>query len=79
MNLADIKIADHDLVYACTVSAIPEIFRGIGKQQAAKYIKEMYLNPEFTDGVIKPTQRTTIVIISRFIDYLRYMDDQKFK
>ncbi|KAA9219175.1 MULTISPECIES: hypothetical protein [Aerococcus] len=79
MNLANIEVPDRDLVYACTTSEIPEIFRGIGRQQAAKYVQAMYRNPEFSNGVIKPTQRTTVVILSRFVDFLRYMDDQKFK
>ncbi|KAA9231687.1 MULTISPECIES: hypothetical protein [Aerococcus] len=79
MNLAEIEVPDKNLVYACITSEIPYIFQGIGRQQAAKYVNAMYHNPEFSDGVIKPTQRTTIIIISRFVDYLRYMDEQKFK
>ncbi|MDK6688287.1 hypothetical protein QP246_02285 [Aerococcus urinae] len=77
-SLADLEFP-HGKVYACTSQKLPELFQGLGKQQAEKYVKHMYRNPDFSDGVIKPTQRTTIVILERFIDYLRYMDDQKFK
>lgn len=68
-----------DVAYATTTQKLPDVILGLGKQQAAKYVSEMYQDPEFSDGVIKPTQKTTIVIISRFIEFLRKMDAEKFK
>lgn len=79
MELANIEVPDNNFVYACRTQELPDIFYGLGKAQAEQYVKAMYRNPEFSDGIIKPTQRTTIVILGRFVDYLRYMDDQKFK
>lgn len=66
-------------VIGVKVSQLPDYFVGLGKQQVELYVREMYANPEFTDGVIKPTQKTTIVLLDRFISFLRYMDEQKFK
>lgn len=77
-DLADLEFP-RNKIYACTTAEIPNIFQGIGKQQAVVYVKAMYSNPDFSDGVIKPTQRTTVVILKRFVEYLKYMDDQKFK
>ncbi|MCR8969302.1 hypothetical protein [Facklamia sp. 7083-14-GEN3] len=68
-----------DVAFATTTQKLPDVILGLGKQQAAKYVSEMYQDPEFSDGVIKPTQKTTIVIISRFIDFLRKKDSTKFK
>lgn len=66
-------------VIAAKTSRLPDLFPGLGKQQCQQYVAAMYLNPDFSDGVIKPTQKTTVVVVSRFLDYLRYMDEVKFK
>lgn len=58
----------------CTTSEIPNVFKGIGKQQAFVLVKEMYAHAEFSDGVIRVTNRTTVVLIDRFIDFLRWKE-----
>lgn len=75
-----IEVVEHKQeVVACAVSSIPEIIKGISLAQAQNYIREMYKTPEFADGIIKPTKQTTLVIVDRLIDFLRYKDDQRFK
>ena len=68
-----------DTAYACITSKLPEIILGLGKQQAQVYVREMYQDPNYSDGVIKPTNKTTIVIISRFIEFLKSKEEAKFK
>ncbi|RYC97896.1 hypothetical protein [Facklamia hominis] len=68
-----------DTAFACITSKLPEVIIGLGKQQAQVYVREMYQDPNFSDGVIKPTNKTTIVIISRFIDFLKSKEEAKFK
>jgi len=67
-----------DTAYACITSKLPEVIIGLGKQQAQVYVREMYQDPNFSDGVIKPTNKTTIVIISRFIEFLKSKEEAKF-
>lgn len=64
---------------ASTPKMLPQVIIGLGEEQAEKYVREMYRNPEFSDGVIKPTQRTTIVMIDRFFDFMKWKDDRKFE
>lgn len=68
-----------DTAFACITSKLPEVIIGLGKQQAQVYVREMYQDPNFSDGVIKPTNKTTIVIISRFIEFLKSKEEAKFK
>lgn len=68
-----------DTAYACITSKLPEVIIGLGKQQAQVYVREMYQDPNYSDGVIKPTNKTTIVIISRFIEFLKSKEEAKFK
>ena len=68
-----------DTAYACITSKLPEVIIGLGKQQAQIYVREMYQDPNYSDGVIKPTNKTTIVIISRFIEFLKSKEEAKFK
>ena len=68
-----------DTAFACITSKLPEVILGLGKQQAQIYVREMYQDPNYSDGVIKPTNKTTIVIISRFIDFLKSKEEAKFK
>ena len=68
-----------DTAFACITSKLPEVILGLGKQQAQVYVREMYQDPNFSDGVIKPTNKTTIVIISRFIEFLKSKEEAKFK
>lgn len=68
-----------DTAYACITSKLPEVILGLGKQQAQIYVREMYQDPNYSDGVIKPTNKTTIVIISRFIEFLKSKEEAKFK
>lgn len=65
-------------VYACLTSELPNVIKGLGVKSAYEYVNKMYQDPEFSDGIIKPTQRTTIVIVERFMDFLRKMDNEKF-
>ena len=58
---------------------LPQVIVGISEQVATLYAKEMYENPEFTDGVIKPTQKMTLVDPHRFVEFLRYKDANRFK
>lgn len=66
-------------ILAITTSEIPNYFVGIGKQQAIKYVSEMYVHPDFSDGVIRPTQKTTLVLPNRFLDFLRFKEEKRFK
>ncbi|EKB54501.1 hypothetical protein [Facklamia hominis] len=68
-----------DTAFACITSKLPEVIIGLGKQQAQVYVREMYQDPNYSDGVIKPTNKTTIVIISRFIEFLKSKEETKFK
>lgn len=68
-----------DTAFACITSKLPEVILGLGKQQAQIYVREMYQDPNYSDGVIKPTNKTTIVIISRFIEFLKSKEEAKFK
>ncbi len=68
-----------DTAFACITSRLPEVILGLGKQQAQVYVREMYQDPNYSDGVIKPTNKTTIVIISRFIEFLKSKEEAKFK
>lgn len=67
-----------DTAFACITSKLPEVILGLGKQQAQIYVREMYQDPNYSDGVIKPTNKTTIVIISRFIEFLKSKEEAKF-
>ncbi len=67
-----------DTAFACITSKLPEVIIGLGKQQAQVYVREMYQDPNYSDGVIKPTNKTTIVIISRFIEFLKSKEEAKF-
>ena len=67
-----------DKAFACITSKLPEVILGLGKQQAQIYVREMYQDPNYSDGVIKPTNKTTIVIISRFIEFLKSKEEAKF-
>lgn len=58
---------------------VDRVIVGLSVQSARQYIDLMRKDPEFTDGVIKPTQRTTIVILNRFLEFMRKMDDNKFR
>ncbi len=62
-----------------TVSKLPDILAGLGKGQCQKYVALMKQEVEFCDGIIQPTQKTTLVDIGRFIQFLKYMDERKFK
>ncbi|WP_311432232.1 hypothetical protein [Facklamia hominis] len=68
-----------DTAFACITSKLPEVIIGLGKQQAQVYVREMYQDPNYSDGVIKPTNKTTIVIISRFVEFLKSKEEAKFK
>lgn len=68
-----------DTAFACLTSKLPEVILGLGKQQAQIYVREMYQDPNYSDGVIKPTNKTTIVIISRFIEFLKAKEEAKFR
>lgn len=68
-----------DTAFACITSKLPEVILGLGKQQAQIYVREMYQDPNYSDGVIKPTNKTTIVVISRFIEFLKSKEEAKFK
>ena len=68
-----------DTAFACITSKLPEVILGLGKQQAQVYVREMYQDPNFSDGVIKPTNKTTIVVISRFMEFLKAKEEGKFK
>lgn len=68
-----------DTAFACITSKLPEVILGLGKQQAQVYVREMYQDPNYSDGVIKPTNKTTIVIISRFVEFLKSKEEAKFK
>lgn len=74
----EIKLVD-DGIYASTISKLPTLFLGLGKQQCRNYVNQMELDPEYADGVIRPTQKTTIVIVDKFVDYLRKMDEGRFQ
>lgn len=63
--------------YACLTQALPEVVIGLGKDRAEKYVTKMAKDPDFSDGIIRPTQKTTIVIIERFIGFMRKMEDER--
>ncbi len=75
----ELVVPDEDKVIASRPQALPQIFLGLSERQAVDYVSEMYQTKEFADGVIKPTSRTTLVLVDRFIDFMRYKDDQRFK
>lgn len=58
---------------------VSQVIVGMSPESARQFVQKMRLDPEYSDGVIKPTQRTTIVLIHRFLEFLQKMDDQKFR
>ena len=61
----------------CITSELPNFIKGLGKQQCKLYVAEMYQHPEFHDDVAKPTQKTTIVNIKRFVDFLKTKENER--
>lgn len=57
---------------------LPLVFIGIEKRNAEKLVSEMYKNPKFSDGIIKPTQRITLVNVDKFTEFLRFKDEERF-
>lgn len=63
----------------CITSELPTFIKGLGKQQCKLYVAEMYQHPDFHDDVIKPTQKTTVVNINRFIEFLKTKEEERFR
>lgn len=63
----------------CITSELPTFIKGLGKQQCKLYVDEMYQHPDFHDDVIRPTQKTTLVHINRFIEFLKAKEEARFK
>lgn len=63
----------------CKLSDIGDCIAGMTEDHARKYLREMELDPEFAHGIIRPTQKTTILEVDVFINFLRKMDDKKFR
>lgn len=63
----------------CIASELPTFIKGLGKQQCKLYVAEMYQHPDFHDDVIKPTQKTTVVNINRFIEFLKAKEEERFR
>lgn len=61
------------------VQDLPKVFVGVGKQTCERFARLMYDNDDFSDGVMKPTTKLTLVEYDRFVEFLKYMDDTKFK
>lgn len=74
-----IPVEDLNGVVAFKPEDVDRVIVGLGVQSARQYVDLMRKDPDFSDGVIKPTQRTTIVILHRFLEFLRKMDDSKFR
>lgn len=58
---------------------LPLVFVGIEKRTAEKYVSEMYTHPDYSDGVMKPSNRLTLVNVERFVEFLRFKDSDRFK
>lgn len=61
----------------CITSELPNFVKGLGKQQCKMYVSEMYQHPEFHNDVAKPTQKTTVVNIKRFVDFLKTKENER--
>lgn len=61
----------------CITSELPNFIKGLGKQQCKLYVAEMYQHPEFHNDVAKPAQKTTIVNIKRFVDFLKIKENER--
>lgn len=61
----------------CTTAELPKYIDGLGKQQCKLYVAEMYKHPDFHNDVAKPTQKTTIVNIKRFVDFMKAKENER--
>lgn len=77
MELQTVK--DIEGVVAFKAESVSEVIIGLKAQNAKQYINKMRNDPEYSHGVICPTQRTTIVLLQPFLEFMRKMDDNKFK
>lgn len=68
-----------DGVLCCKNTALPQLFVGLSKRQCLDYVDQMEQDAEFSSDVIRVTQKTTIVVVASFLEFLRKMDDNKFK
>lgn len=66
-------------VYASTVSNLPNLFAGLSERQCREYVNAMERSPEYSGGVIRPTQKTSLVVIETFVEYLRHMERTRFE
>lgn len=57
---------------------LPLVFIGIEKRNAEKLVAEMYKHPDYSDGIMKPTNRMTLVNVDKFVEFLRFKDSQRF-
>ena len=53
-----------------------QYYPGLGKQQTQKLVDEMYKIPQFADGVLRISGKTTLVIKKRFSDFLKWKNEQ---
>lgn len=63
----------------CKLADIGDCIAGMSEEHARKYVQKMQLDPDYSHGIIRPTQKTTIIVVDVFVDFLRKMDDQKFR
>lgn len=61
------------------LSDIGDCIAGMTEEHARKYVRKMQLDPDYSHGIIQPTQKTTIIEVDVFVDYLRKMDEEKFR
>ena len=63
----------------CVLSRIGDCVAGMTPAQARNYINRMKLDPEYSHGVACPTQKTTIINVDIFYEFMLKMDERKFK
>lgn len=68
-----------DGVLCCRNTSLPQIFVGLSKRQCVDYVEQMEQDEEFSDDVIRVTQKTTIVVVASFLDYLKKMQRTRFE
>ena len=62
-----------------TVAQLPKYFDGMSERQVRNYVDEMESEREFREGVIRVTSRTTLVDIEKFISYLQFKAQSRYR
>lgn len=66
-------------VPACLAKNLPEVIPGLTRGTAYRLVNEMYQDPVYSRGIAKPTERITIVNIQDFLEFMKVLEERRFK